>query len=470
MTSRWPRCTPSNSPTATWRGRALGVGEPGDPSCTPRKPTTGLSVPSARGSASAIRPSPSTSSTVPRGRRRRDRDAVRRAPRRRRRVELDRRAGSASASSSGDEARRRRATSNGPIARAPQLDAVGVAEVGDQRAHVGARGALDRERRRARRRARAARSACTVDLALGELDRPRPRAPARTRAGRRSCTAEYAGGRWRMPPVGQHERLGRRAGPARSRPRGRRSSRSRRAARRSRSAWAAPSGSAARASRGRRARAAARSRTGRACRRGRPSARRRAAAARRRRRRARSSRPACRRAGRRPTSAHGALRQSCCGELRRAGTRRARRLEVGREARRLAVAAAAAARGRSPRRRRGRRSRAARPCGAPRRVGQQLAHERGDRRALDRAQVVDDALGVALVGARGREVLARQLGHASAARRRSARRALEPAREQLELALRHALVEAPVDRVHVDAGARSARRPSRARACRCSRT
>ena len=29
----------------------------------------------------------------------------------------------------------------------------------------------------------------------------------------------------------------------------------------------------------------------------------------------------------------------------------------------------------------------------------------------------------------------------------------EPAREQLELALRHALVEPPVDRVHVDAGA-----------------
>ena len=76
------------------------------------------------------------------------------------------------------------ATSNGPIARAPQLEAVGVAEVGDQRAHVGPRAALDRERRplavapeqveaRARRpRARAARP-------------PRPRAPARRRACRR---------------------------------------------------------------------------------------------------------------------------------------------------------------------------------------------------------------------------------------------------------------------------------------------
>ena len=30
ITSRWPRCTPSNSPTATRRGRVLGVGEPGD--------------------------------------------------------------------------------------------------------------------------------------------------------------------------------------------------------------------------------------------------------------------------------------------------------------------------------------------------------------------------------------------------------------------------------------------------------
>jgi hypothetical protein len=41
----------------------LGIGEPGDVH-QPRKPTTGLSVPSPRGSASAIRPSPSTSRTV----------------------------------------------------------------------------------------------------------------------------------------------------------------------------------------------------------------------------------------------------------------------------------------------------------------------------------------------------------------------------------------------------------------------
>ena len=51
-----------------------------------------------------------------------------------------------------------------------------------------------------------------------------------------------------------------------------------------------------------------------------------------------------------------------------------------------------------------------------------LAHEPGDRGALDRAQVVDDALGVALVGARGAVVVARQVRHASAGRRRSARR------------------------------------------------
>ena len=46
MTSRWPRWTPSNSPTATCRGLALGVGEPGDLHRR-RKPTMGFRVPSA---------------------------------------------------------------------------------------------------------------------------------------------------------------------------------------------------------------------------------------------------------------------------------------------------------------------------------------------------------------------------------------------------------------------------------------
>ena len=180
ITSRWPRCTPSNSPTATWRGRGLGIGEPGDLH-QPRKPTTGLSVPSPRGSASAIRPSPSSSRTVRRGRAGRDRHAVAGAPG----VLAGQLDGRQEAERVGERRRsarrrRRRTARSG----APQLEAVRVAEVGDQRAHVGARAALDRERRplavapeqleaRARRpRARGARP-------------PRRRAPARTRAGRR---------------------------------------------------------------------------------------------------------------------------------------------------------------------------------------------------------------------------------------------------------------------------------------------
>ena len=73
----------------------------------------------------------------------------------------------------------------------------------------------------------------------------------------------------------------------------------------------------------------------------------------------------------------------------------------------------------------------------------------GDGGPLDRAQVVDDALRVALVGPRGPVVLEREVGHGE----QPAVVALdvrEPARQQLELALRDALVEAAVDRVHVD--------------------
>ena len=51
-----------------------------------------------------------------------------------------------------------------------------------------------------------------------------------------------------------------------------------------------------------------------------------------------------------------------------------------------------------------------------------VAHQARDRGALDRAQVVDDALGVALVGARRAVVVAGQVRDASAGRRRSARR------------------------------------------------
>ena len=44
-------------------------------------------------------------------------------------------------------------------------------------------------------------------------------------------------------------------------------------------------------------------------------------------------------------------------------------------------------------------------------IAHSLAHERGDRGALDRAQMVDDALGVALLGARLDEVDPVQLGY-----------------------------------------------------------
>ena len=84
-------------------------------------------------------------------------------------------------------------------------------------------------------------------------------------------------------------------------------------------------------------------------------------------------------------------------------------------------------------------------------VGEQVADESRHRRALDRAQVVDHALGVALVGARGRVVLAREVrdGQQPVV---EALDAGQPAGQQLELGLRDALVEAPVDRLDVDPG------------------
>ena len=64
ITSRWPACTPSNSPTARRRGAARRVRKP-DGLHQPRKPTTGLRVAPPRGSARAIRPSASRSRTMP---------------------------------------------------------------------------------------------------------------------------------------------------------------------------------------------------------------------------------------------------------------------------------------------------------------------------------------------------------------------------------------------------------------------
>ena len=255
ITSRWPRCTPSNVADGDAARPGLDVGEVGE--LHARKPTTGLSAAVLRGSASAIGRPRSSSSTAPAagacGPPARERpatwprhgDAVRarRARRRERRAGRTReRVGRA-----GDAARRRRRpTSNGPIARAAQLHAVGVAEVGDQRAHVGARRALDREAgarspsrqscskrwtvtsrsgtstSSPRARQRVGAPAADLDRAVGR----RALADARRSAARAASRRHAAGVRDLALGV-----AGRR-GP-------------RRAARRSRRPWAAPSGSAA---------------------------------------------------------------------------------------------------------------------------------------------------------------------------------------------------------------------------------
>ncbi len=83
-------------------------------------------------------------------------------------------------------------------------------------------------------------------------------------------------------------------------------------------------------------------------------------------------------------------------------------------------------------------------------AARELAHEHGDLRALERAQLVDDALRVALLGVRAIEVLRaqrrdRELPVVEALQLR------EREREQRELAQRHALIEPAVDAGHVDA-------------------
>ena len=136
ITSRWPRCTPSNSPTATWRGRVSASGSQ----------VTFISRGSLR-RASACRPHAARRARP--GRRRRAAGPGSAPPRRTAtpwrppRVlarERHRRAGSRARRRAAVRARgRRRRRRRRPIARAAQLDAVGVAEVGDQRAHVGPR-------------------------------------------------------------------------------------------------------------------------------------------------------------------------------------------------------------------------------------------------------------------------------------------------------------------------------------------
>ncbi|MBW3608310.1 MAG: class I tRNA ligase family protein, partial [Actinobacteria bacterium] len=97
----------------------------------------------------------------------------------------------------------------------------------------------------------------------------------------------------------------------------------------------------------------------------------------------------------------------------------------------------------------GRTQRDLRPTGALR--AGQLAGERRDLRPLHGAQVIDDPLGIGLLGARLGKVLARQPGERQPAAV-EALHALQRARQQGELRLRDALVKAAVDLVDVDAG------------------
>ena len=147
--------------------RRLDVGQRGD--LHARKPTTGLSAPSGRGSATAIGPSASTSRTCPVGR-----PPGTATPWAARRASLARRGAitGRNAQRLGERHEPRRVgvlDAERADRRAAQLLAVGVAQVGDQAAHVGARGALDRERR-AVLVAPELLEAVDGDLALGDLD------------------------------------------------------------------------------------------------------------------------------------------------------------------------------------------------------------------------------------------------------------------------------------------------------------
>ena len=265
-------------------------------------------------------------------------------------------------------------------------------------------------------------------------------------------------------------------------------SRSRRTGRPSRSAWAAPSGIAARASPGRRARAAARWRTGPACRHGRPWSCAAATAGPRRRRRARSPRRACRRAARSRgadvrsgvSGGHGDrvargpaptrwLAARCSASCSRRNSTSSSCESAGGEARGLPVPAAAL--GAGDRRHVdavvARSQRHLAQAGAA--VADPVAHERRHLGALDRPQVVDHPLGVALLGVGVREVGGASARSSSAGRRRSARR--WPARAPAAPACRRARPRRRGDRPRGRRRRRrSGRRPSDARGGRCSRT
>ena len=156
ITSRWPRCTPSKVPTATLRAR-------------PRS-TSGRRV-----TFTGAKPIRAAGERAPR---------IARAPRARAPIS-GRLATAAPRGGGGDGV----LDVEGADRRAPQLQAVGVAEVGDQRAHIGARSAFDL--RSAARGGSPGPSPCGAPELLEAVDRDDPlghlEAPRRGgRAGRRA--------------------------------------------------------------------------------------------------------------------------------------------------------------------------------------------------------------------------------------------------------------------------------------------
>ena len=207
MTSRWPRCTPSNVPTATRRGRGWTSGRRVD--LHARKPTTGLR-PSARGWAIAIgpvvveqqhvrarRPGASAPTATPCAARRASSPSRRTLGRIRAEDVGERHEPPGIGVGELERADR----------RAPQLLAVGVAEVGDEHAHVRPGRALDRERR-AVALAPELLEAVDGDRALVEHDLlPR----ARQRVGAAAADLHRAVGVRALQQLAgrQHERVGR---------------------------------------------------------------------------------------------------------------------------------------------------------------------------------------------------------------------------------------------------------------------
>ena len=335
-----------------------------------------------------------------------------------------------------------------PDRRAPQLQAVGVAEVGDQRAHVRARAAFDLIAGALQPgcSASGSRQSCSKRWTVTIRSGISSCSPRRARLYARSpsiFTAEWAGGRWRISPVGSARRIGRQApglgdlalGVARAR--GGAEPRDRLIA----------LGQLHQLSLGlrracRRARAAAPSRTGRACRRAPcarpPSARRTAATT------SCEVIPAGLSISSTPSIIdHRKMAPSRAESPRRSGERRRRRV---RRSRRAAARRSPGAGTRSaPRAASVVEKPAARRCPPPpcaraitdtstsssvarsetlrwprRSPLGQLAHEHRDLRALHRAQLVDDPLGVAVLGARSARSPRRSAPPASARRRRSA--------------------------------------------------